>query len=172
MFLSQRVLTLMAQPPAPVVPPEPLPPGGRILMDGLNLPDDVRDLPQAPPSAPQTPVETSTAVDVPQGLGEAPASVNCHITVAGRQVQLTLRDSDEGRLLERLQAVLAQFPVAQASREPQAPLSPQQHALAMHRPITQTGWCAVHNVEMKLNDKHGRQWWSHRTAEGQWCKGR
>jgi hypothetical protein len=33
------------------------------------------------------------------------------------------------------------------------------------------GWCPVHQVPMKRNDKNGRQWWSHKTAEG-WCKGR
>jgi hypothetical protein len=83
-----------------------------------------------------------------------------------------LRDHDEARLLARLEAVLQRFPVApQASSQPQAQLSPQQHnAAAMHRPVS--GFCAVHNVEMKLNDKNGRQWFSHRTAEGQWCKGR
>ena len=49
-------------------------------------------------------------------LPEAPASANCYITIAGRQVQLTLRDSDEGRLLQRLQAVLAQYPAPQAAQ--------------------------------------------------------
>ena len=37
-----------------------------------------------------------------RALPEAPASVNCHITLAGRQVQVTLRDTDETRLLARL----------------------------------------------------------------------
>ena len=39
-------------------------------------------------------------------LPEAPASVNVHLTIHGRQVQLTLRDTGEGRLLVRLDAVL------------------------------------------------------------------
>ena len=46
----------------------------------------------------------------PAPLPEAPASVNVHLELAGRQVQLTLRDSDEGRLLARLDAVLQRFP--------------------------------------------------------------
>jgi hypothetical protein len=41
----------------------------------------------------------------------------------------------------------------------------------MHRPLTQTGWCAIHNTAMQENAKDGRTWWSHKTAEG-WCKGR
>src|SRR4029453_6708704 len=35
-------------------------------------------------------------------LPEAPASANVHVTLAGRKVQVTLRDSDEQRLLIRL----------------------------------------------------------------------
>ena len=48
----------------------------------------------------------------PVALPEAPASVNTYITIAGRQVQLTLRDTDEARLLSRLQVILAQYPCA------------------------------------------------------------
>ena len=76
------------------------------------------------------------------------------------------------RNLEGIRGLLdpiAPLPQTQAPA-PAPQLSPQQHnALAMHRPVS--GFCAVHNVEMKLNDKNGRQWWSHRTADG-WCKGR
>jgi len=83
--------------------------------------------------------------------------VNVHITIAGRQVQLTLRDTDEVRLLAR--------PQGQA-------LSPQQHnAAAMHRTVTD--FCPIHQVAMKENTKDGRRWFSHydETA-GRWCKGR
>jgi len=43
-------------------------------------------------------------------LPEAPASVNCYVDVAGRKVQVTLRDQDEGRLLQRLEALLLRLP--------------------------------------------------------------
>jgi hypothetical protein len=36
----------------------------------------------------------------------------------------------------------------------------------------QDGWCAVHGLQMKENVKDGRRWWSHRTTDGTWCKGR
>jgi hypothetical protein len=105
-------------------------------------------LPQAPAAPPeQTPGN-------PQGpLPEAPASVNVHLTVSGRQIQLTLRDSDEHRLLARLDAVLQRFPVEATL----ADATPQ---------------CPRHGVPLKLNTKGGRSWWSHRTADGQWCKGK
>ena len=87
-------------------------------------------------------------------LPEAPASVNVHLELNGRTVQLTLRDADEGRLLQRLEAVLQRFPLVVKPTETQA------------RP---EGWCRKHNVPMKLNQKAGRSWWSHKTAEG-WCQ--
>ena len=102
----------------------------------------------------------STAVEtavVSQALPEAPASANCHIMIEGRQVQVTLRDTDEGRLLQRLQAVLQQYPV------PQAPAQASS---------TAEGWCRKHGLQMTQTHKDGRTWWSHRTPEGQWCKGR
>jgi hypothetical protein len=57
-------------------------------------------------------------------LPEAPASVNVHLTIAGRQVQLTLRDSDEARLLERLQAILAQYPLPTQAASAPVPVCP------------------------------------------------
>jgi hypothetical protein len=91
-------------------------------------------------------------------LPEAPSSANCHITIEGRQVQVTLRDTDETRLLQHLTALLKQYP---ASAQP------------VPRPQGQgKDWCSKHNVAMKQTTKDGRSWYSHRTAEGTWCKGR
>jgi hypothetical protein len=96
---------------------------------------------QAAPAVPNTP------------LPEAPASVNVHVELAGRQVQLTLRDSDEGRLLQRLEAVLQRFPL-------------------VVKPTDETPRCPKHGVGMQLNHgKDGSTWYSHKTADG-WCKGR
>ena len=96
----------------------------------------------------------------PPALPEAPASVNVHITIAGRQVQLTLRDADEGRLLQRLQAVLQQYP---APAKPPASQAPQGEA---------DGYCAIHETAMKLNVRDGHSWFSHRRDDGSWCKGK
>jgi len=94
----------------------------------------------------------------PVALPEAPASVNCHITLEGRQVQVTLRDTDETRLLGRLAALLRQYPQAEASQ-------PTQDQ-------SQAGWCSKHGLQMTQNHKNGRSWWSHRLADGTWCKGK
>jgi hypothetical protein len=97
------------------------------------------------------------------------------LTIGGREVQWTLRDSDEARLAVRLDALLARYPMPQPATpvQPVQPLSAQQHnALAQHKAIT--GYCAVHQVQMKWNEgKEGRKgWYSHKTEDGQWCQGR
>src|SRR5215471_10987933 len=108
--------------------------------------------------ASQPPAEHAQAE--PQGepvptLPEAPASCNVYVTLAGRKVQVTLRDSNEQRLLARLEALLQRFPAESDSPEQAQP----------------EGWCSKHDVQMKLrNGEHG-SWWSHKTAEG-WCKGK
>jgi hypothetical protein len=91
-------------------------------------------------------------------LPEAPASVNVHLTIAGRQVQLTLRDTDESKLLARLEAVLARFLLEPIQRH-----GGSQNA--------REGWCGLHGVQMCQTSKNGKRWWSHKTDQG-WCKGR
>ena len=147
MFLAQRTMTLMRQPAAPVVPElvEPWPD------------NDPAPAPQSPPVEP--------APSPAPGLPEAPASANCHIMIEGRQVQVTLRDTDESRLLQRLTTLLKQYPG-------QAPVSPP----ASQGPPQGQGkdWCARPQVAMKWNaGKDGRKGWhSHRLADGTWCKGK
>ena len=103
------------------------------------------------PSQP-TPAQASPAVPA-SPLPEAPASVNVHLELAGRQVQLTLRDSDEGRLLQRLEAVLKQFPLVVKSAGDTTPQCPT------HGP-------------MKPSTK-GKGWYCPtKLADGSWCKGK
>ena len=96
---------------------------------------------------------------LPPLLPEAPASANCHIMLEGRQVMITLRDTDEGRLLLRLAAVLQQYP---------APAQPSTKSTKHEEKGT---WCAIHQVAMTLTQKNGRSWYSHKTDQG-WCKGK
>ena len=126
-------------------------------------------------------------ISLQPALPEAPASVNVRVTIGGREVQWTLRDSDEGRLAARLAALLARYPQpqpaqpvrvavkSQATVQPaasQGPGSPQQHnAAAQHQRVS--GFCKVHNMQMHLNTgKDGRTWYSHRLPEGGFCKGK
>jgi hypothetical protein len=122
-----------------------------------------------------TPPPTASA---PQAvsLGEAPASCNVYVMIGGHKVQVTLRDSDESRMLARLQVLLERYPAAPAQLAPPASTPPTPAAHGRQRrsngsDTQEIGWCQKHGVEMTLNTKAGRQWWSHRTADG-WCKGK
>jgi hypothetical protein len=147
MFLSQRVLTLMRQPPQPVVPegvelaPPPVEPPVEPWPD-----NDAEELPAAPGDAP-------AAAPLP----EAPSSANVRLQIQGYEVQVTLRDHREEALLARLARLLQQYPA------PQTPARAQEQG---------EDWCSKHQVTMQHNTKNGRQWYSHKTAEGQWCKGK
>jgi len=101
--------------------------------------------------------EASSAVQgtVAMALPEAPASANVHVMLSGRQVQVTLRDSDEQRLLERLERLLQRFPVTEESTK--------------HEPSP--GWCSTHGVQMKHKHSEKGSWWFHKTADG-WCHGK
>jgi hypothetical protein len=109
--------------------------------------EKVKALDAATPQALQ-PTVTSLA------LPEAPASCNVYVEISGRKVQVTLRDSDETRLLHRLEALLQRFP-SEAEAEPEPP----------------EGWCSKHSVQMTRHSNAKGSWWSHKTAEG-WCHGK
>ena len=89
-------------------------------------------------------------------LPEAPASVNVRVMIAGREVMLTLRDTDEQALLVRLTGLLAQFPVSAA---PNGSLDEPEKT------------CPLHHQQMKQRQGKYGIFYSHKTAQG-WCKGR
>ena len=117
----------------------------------VRAPLDAPATGQAAPASEPTAVQASPATPATP-LPEAPASVNVHVELAGRQVQLTLRDSDEGRLLARLEAVLERFPVAA-------------------KPVDTTPQCPTHGP-MKPSTK-GKGWYCPaKLPDGRWCTSR
>lgn len=88
-------------------------------------------------------------------LPEAPVSITLKATLHGHEVLVTLRGHDfasvQAQVAQALDWLKAEAPVQASS--------------------TAEGWCSIHAVQMQLNEKQGRQWYSHKTAEG-WCKGR
>jgi hypothetical protein len=111
-------------------------------------------------------VPTAAQACQPPACPEAASSVNLYLTIGGYKAQLTLRDMDEERLLTRLEAILKRFP---------APEAPQKSAAA-EQPATPEGWCRRHDLQMDLqtskDPNRPGQWWSHRLADGTWCKGK
>ena len=132
----------------------------RLYRRALELAQPETWEPEIPPTEPPvyTPETVALVAQEALALPEAPASVNVRLLIAGRDVQLTLRDTDEARLLTRLHAVLAQYP----GTEP----TPRET-------MTQgtEGWCALHGVQMRQQHNKRGSWWSHRVADG-YCKGK
>jgi len=117
-------------------------------------------LTQSPPAAAEhsthpEPVALPPAQASP-AFPEAPASCNVYLSIGRHKVQVTLRDTVEQRMLERLQTLLDRYPAP-----PSVPSSQGQGE----------GWCSKHGVQMRQNHKNGRSWWSHKTSEG-WCQGK
>ena len=97
--------------------------------------------------------------ETPPALPEAPASANCHILMEGRQVQGTLRDTDETRLLTRLATLLRQYPLAQ----------PPIHNTMQS---TQTPVCQWHGVMKESTKAKGTWYCPAKMADGSYCKAR
>jgi hypothetical protein len=101
----------------------------------------------------------SKPIAVPLPLPEAKASANVFVTIAGRKVQLTLRDHDEDSLLSRMEKLLSRFPSAEEPEPESAPTPPEN-------------WCPIHHVQMKRYSNDKGSWYSHRTSAGTWCNGK
>jgi len=110
-----------------------------------------------PPVEDPTQTEQAVTPVVPTHR-EAPASCNTYIEIAGRRVQLTLRDDNEENLLARMEKLLSRFPVEEVP-DPESASTPPEN------------WCPIHQCQMKRYSKGGRSWYSHMTANG-WCNGK
>ena len=118
-----------------------------------QLEDGQHGTSQPPPEHPQGQPQGETAPALP----EAPASANVHVTLAGRTVQVTLRDSNEQRLLTRLAALLKRFPVE----------TPEQDSTTLPMPV-----CPWHGA-MKASTKAKGTWYCPaKMADGSYCKSR
>jgi hypothetical protein len=129
-------------------------------LQDLEAPAHAPTLQHAPETPIAPPVDSPAVPPAPEPvapLPEAPASCNTYITLAGYKVQVTLRDRDEQALLRRMQALLAQFPLAEA-----APTAP---------PPVPEGWCRRHDCQMTEHFKEDRSWFSH-FVDGKWCRGK
>jgi hypothetical protein len=107
----------------------------------------------AQPDAPTTP------------LPEAPVSITLKATLHGHEVMVTLRGVD-------FASVKAQVEQASQWLSVQAPAQPPAQSTGQAERWERPGWCAKHSLQMTQNHKNGRSWWSHRLADGTWCKGR
>jgi hypothetical protein len=145
MFLTRRVQALMQEPA-----PQP-------MEEDMLEPYPDNDPEEPPAVGPQQP---APAVPLP----EAPVSITLKAHLDGHEVLVTLRGTD-------FASVKVQVEQASAWLKAHAPApSP---AVQPARQGPGEGWCAKHQTALNVNHgKDGRTWLSHRTAEGQWCKGK
>ena len=94
---------------------------------------------------------------------EAPASMTLRFDLRGYDILFTVRDESGRDLLGKIGAVLGELDSMGAK-----PLGGRGngHANGGERKV-----CAVHNAEMRRHEKDGQAWYSHKTADGQWCRG-
>jgi hypothetical protein len=107
----------------------------------------------------------------PATLPEAPASCNVYVEIGGRKVQVTLRDSDEQRMLERLAALLARFPSASGAVEtPAAAANSHDNIKVVSAPAAQPA-CRYHGPAHMRPSKYGegKFFCSMKLDDGTWC---
>jgi hypothetical protein len=166
--IAKRVQELLPPDPAPVVPEvvEPWPD---------NDPEEPQDVPAGKvATATSAPPESAAAESA--CLPEAPVSITLKATFDGQEVLVTLRGHDFASVKAQVEEAAAWLKMhgsapAAVPAQGQGQLSPQQHnAAAMHKRVVD--FCKIHSVPMTLNTKDNRSWYSHRTVEGTFCKGR
>jgi hypothetical protein len=112
--------------------------------------------------------------DQPQGevtsalpLPEAPVSITLKATLHGHEVMVTLRGTD-------FASVKAQVEQASQWLKVQAPAQPPTRPPSQGR--TQpthddSPYCHAHKAALKRYERNGQVWYSHKTADGRWCRG-
>lgn len=111
-------------------------------------------------AAPATPAAAAA-------LPEAPASANARVLIGGHEVQLTLRDTDDERLLVRLATLLARYPAA-----PCAGKGTRVPASAAPQTTSETPTCPHHGPGKESTKAPGTWYCTKRMADNSYCQWR
>jgi hypothetical protein len=112
------------------------------------------DQPQGQPQGEATP-----ALPLP----EAPVSITLKATLNGHEVMVTLRGVDFASVKAQVEQASQWLSVQAPPQPPRQPSAPPAH--------DDNPYCHRHKTAMKRFTKAGRSWFSHKTADGRWCKG-
>jgi hypothetical protein len=110
---------------------------------------------------------------------EAPASWNTrYLDPSGFECRLTLRGETGHELLERAQGAITFLLNNGCTPCPKNGFHASEgHTAASSQPSNGSGngqgsgWCPIHNCQMKKWEKDGRVWFSHQ-VNGEWCTGK
>jgi hypothetical protein len=113
-----------------------------------------------PPRQPEpAPPDTPT---VP--LPEAPVSITLKAALHGHEVLVTLRGVD-------FASVKTQVEQASEWLSAQAPPQPPAQRTT-HPDHDESPYCHAHKAVLKRYERNGQVWYSHKTADGRWCRGK
>jgi hypothetical protein len=104
----------------------------------------------------------------PVTFQEAPASWTTHyIDPSGFECELTLKATNGAELLKKAGIALKALQDAGCK-----PAVITRTANGNHREQPTMTICELHNAEMKKHEKDGQVWYSHKLADGTYCKGK
>jgi len=100
------------------------------------------------------------------GCTEAPASLTIRFAIRDFDTLLSLRDVSGRALLDKLGPVLDKL--AELGATPAGNGNGHGNG-AGHGAETRV--CPIHNAEMRKREKDGQVWYSHKLADGSYCRG-
>ena len=107
---------------------------------------------QSHPAVPESPASSQPSTSH-WAVTEAPSACTLKFQISGVDILYTMRDVNDDTLFARIKRILPRI---------------QQRSQTTQENIPR---CSIHNVPLKRYSKNGQTWWSHRTAEGAWCRG-
>jgi hypothetical protein len=134
----------------------------------IMLPDQTLPLPTPPTSPeatmPPAPAEADALHTLPASpqwhVTEAPAACTLKFPLGGLDILYTMRDVSDAALFARLRRILPRL-------QEKVTTPPGTDAA----PAEATPRCSLHHVPLKRYRKGDQVWWSHKLADGTWCKG-
>jgi hypothetical protein len=107
------------------------------------------------PDAPTTP------------LPEAPVSITLKATLHGHEVLVTLRGTNfvsvKAQVEQASEWLSTQAPAQPPTQPPAQSTTPPAH--------DDSPYCHAHQAVLKRYERNGQVWYSHKTADGRWCRG-
>jgi hypothetical protein len=100
-------------------------------------------------------------------LPEAPVSITLKATLHGHEVMVTLRGVDFASVKAQVEQA-SEWLKVQAPGQP--PTQPPTKGTAQ-RAHEDSPYCHAHQAVLKRYERNGQVWYSHKTADGRWCRG-
>jgi hypothetical protein len=129
----------------------------------------LEQLDHASSDANQPPAEhakVEAKVDAP-ALPEAPVSITLKATLNGHEVLVTLRGVDFASVKAQVEQASEWLSVKAPAQPPTQP--PTQGT--MQPAHDESPYCHTHKAVLKRYERNGQIWYSHKTADGRWCRG-